>query len=273
MKLYIGPFTKATLLFILLSSLLFVLSCSKNTESVNNNSQTPTATSSSGGDFEGTIAINVKGDDPNRNMQMTYFLKGKQTRIETAVPDAPEGSAVMLWDNEGGKITTLMPSRKIYMTMDMKKAADDIKEMKKSRGEEDTEFPKLTRTGKQETIAGHVCEHWLMGDRQELDVCIAKGLGYFGMGGKTGGGLGSWNDLVFGPKMLARAASHPDWAQFLEGGAFPLRLTAVSDGKIMMSMEATRIERKPLDSSLFSVPPDYKEMNAPNVPGIPSGKR
>jgi hypothetical protein len=272
MKRHSSPFIKGTFLTISLSSLLFALSCSKNTETVNNNSQTPTATSSSSGDFEGTIAINVKGDD-NRNMQMTYFLKGKQTRIETAVPDAPEGSAVMLWDNEGGKITTLMPSRKIYMTVDMKQAADDIKETKKSHGEEDTEFPKLTRTGRQETIAGHVCEHWLMGDKQELDLCIAKGLGYFGMGGKTGGGLGSWNDLVFGPKMLARAASHPEWAQFLEGGAFPLKLTAVSDGKVMMSMEATRIERKPLDSSIFSIPPDYKEMNVPNVPGIPSGRR
>jgi len=261
---------KGLLSSILLTTLPVVSSCSKGAEQPKNgNGPAPAATSSSGGDFEGTIAMRMEGED-KKTMQMTYFLKGKQTRIETAVPDSPEGSAVMLWDNDGGKITTLMPSRKIYITVDMKQAAEDIKGMRKSHSKEDTEFPKLTRTGKQETIAGHTCEHWLMGDEQELDVCIAKGLGYFGMGGKTAEGLGSWNDLVFGPKMLARAAAHPDWAQFLEGGAFPLKLTAMSDGKVMMTMEATSIERKALDNSIFAIPPDYKEMN---MPGMPAGKR
>jgi len=30
-------------------------------------------------------------------------------------------------------------------------------------------------------------------------------------------------------------------------------------------MEATRIERKPLDDSLFAIPPDYKELNMQNL--------
>ena len=62
----------------------------------------------------------------------------------------------MLWDLKGAKITTLMPSNKMYMTMDLKEAAEGMKEaakeMKKSRDEEEeTTFPKLTETGKQET--------------------------------------------------------------------------------------------------------------------------
>lgn len=253
-------------------------SCSK-TEQPASNSAPASARSqpSSGGDFEGTIAMKMEGEN-QKEMEMTYFLKGPHTRIETRIPDVREGSAVMLWDTEGGKMTTLMPSRKMYITMDMKAGAEEMKnaakEMRKSRGEEEeTEFPKLTSTGKQETIAGYPCEHWLMGDKQELDMCVAKGIGYFGMGGQGRGGLDSWKNLAFSPKMLAEAANHPEWAKFLEGGAFPLKLTATEDGKVTMKMEATSVERKALDDTLFTIPPDYKEMSMPTMPRQPSAKQ
>jgi hypothetical protein len=245
--------------------------CSKSGQPSNNSTASaPAAASSFGGDFEGVITMKME-TEVQKGMEMTYFLKGKHTRIETNVPSAPESHAVMLWDLEGGKITTLMPSRKMYMTMDLKEAAEGMKEaakqMKKSGGEEeDTKFPKLTETGTQETIAGYTCEHWLMGDKQDLDMCVAKGLGYFGAGGQ-GGGLGSLKSLAFSPKLLAEAAAHPEWVKLLEGGAFPLKITALEDGKVKMNMEATRIERKSLDDSLFAVPPDYKELNTGNLTG------
>src|SRR2546421_127999 len=80
-------------------------------------------------------------------------------------------------------------------------------------------------TERQEMIAGYPCEHWLMGEKQNLDMCAAKGLGYFGMGGQ-GGGLSALKNLAFSPKLLAEAATHPEWVKFLEGGAFPLKLTS-----------------------------------------------
>jgi hypothetical protein len=212
------------------------------------------------------IAMKMAGED-QKGAEMTYFLKGRHTRIETKAGDNPEAQAVMLWDLEGAKMTTLMPARKMYMTMDLKQTAEDLEELKKSKGEEETKFPKLTDTGKQETIAGYTCEHWLMGDKQEMDMCVAKGLGYFGMGGQSRGGLGGLKNLAFSPKLLAEAAAHPEWVKFLEGGAFPLKLTAMEDGKVKMNMEATKIERKSLDDSLFTVPPDYKELNMGNLTG------
>ena len=181
----------------LLCVALLAASCAKTGQPSNNSTaSSPAVGSSAAGDFEGMIAMKMSTED-QKGAEMTYFLKGRHTRIETKVPSLPEGMAVMLWDLEGGKITTLMPSRKMYMTMDMKAAAEDLKEMKKSQGKEETEFPKLTPTGKQETIAGYTCEHWLMGDKQDIDMCVAKGLGYFGMGGQSAGGLGSWQNLVF----------------------------------------------------------------------------
>lgn len=259
----------------LLCIALLAASCSKTEQpSTNSAASSPSAASSAGGDFEGMIAMKMETENQT-GAEMTYFLKGRHTRIETKVPGLPGGMAVMLWDLEGGKITTLMPAQKMYTTMDMKSAAEDIKEMKKSQGQEEAEFPKITPTGKQEMIAGYTCEHWLMGDKQDLDMCVAKGLGYFGMGGQSGG-LSSLRNLVFSPKMLAAAATHPEWVKFLEGGAFPLKLSAMKDGEVKMTMEATRIEKKSLDDSLFVIPTDYKEFSMPsmpNMPTLPSGKQ
>lgn len=246
-------------------------SCSKSEQPASNSAAPSTSTTTAGaGDFEGMIAMKM-GTENNINAEMTYFLKGKHTRIETKVPNLPDGSAVMLWDLDGGKIVTLMPARKMYMTMDMKSAAEDMKEMKKAQGQEDAEFPKLTSTGRQETIAGYACEHWLMGENQDVvDMCVAKGLGYFGMGGQSSGGLSSLKNLAFSPKMLAAAAEHPEWVKFLNGGAFPLKLSAMKDGKVTMTMEATAIEQKSLDDTLFVIPTDYKEFSMPNIPKMPA---
>jgi hypothetical protein len=258
---------KAFLPITLLLITVFGVACSKSEQLATNSAASSPAASPSAGDFEGTIAMKMETENQT-GMEMTYFLKGKNTRIETKLPNRPEGSAVMLWDLEAGKIRTLMPAQKMYMTMDMKAAAEDMKQVKKSQGREDEEFPKLTSTGKQETIAGYTCEHWLMGDNQDLDMCVAKGLGYFGMGGQSGGGLASLKNLAFSPKMLAAAAAHPEWVKLLNGGAFPLKLTAMQDGKVKMTMEATRIEKKALDDSLFVIPADYKEFSMPNIPGV-----
>lgn len=260
-----------TVLFAAISCVaVLAVSCSKSGQpSSNSSAPAPSAASSAGGEFEGTIAMKMETEN-QRGMEMTYFLKGKHTRIETKIPNVPGGEAAMLWDLEGGKMTTLMPSRKMYMTMDFQKTAEAMREtakgMKKSNGDEEEKFPRLTPTGKQEAIAGYTCEHWLMGDNQEIDMCVAKGLGYFGMGGQSGGGLGTFKNLAFSPKMLAEAASHPEWVKLLEGGAFPLKLTTMEDGKVKLSMEATRIERKSLDDSLFTIPSDYKELSMPNMP-------
>ncbi|HZS07499.1 MAG TPA: DUF4412 domain-containing protein [Blastocatellia bacterium] len=268
--------TFGTLILITLTCLVaLAAACSRTERAPSNNSKASASSTASsaapgGGEFEGIIAM--KMDTGNqKGAEMTYLIKGQRTRIETKVTDNPEGQAVMLWDTGAGKMTTLIPSRKMYMTMDLKETAEGLreaaKEMKKSKGEEEAKFPKLTDTGKQETIAGYQCEHWLMGDKQDVDICVAKGLGYFGMGGQTGGGFGMLKNLVFNPRLLAAAAAHPEWVKFLQGGAFPLKLTTMEDGKVRMTMEATRIERKSLDDSLFIVPSDYKELDMHNPLG------
>ncbi len=268
------PGTNQTFLSItLLCAAVLASSCSKTEQPSTNSAPSSTsAASPAGGDFEGMIAMKMETENQT-GAEMTYYLKGRHTRIETKIANHPGGMAVMLWDLEGGKMTTLMPAQKMYTTMDMKAAAEDMKEMKKAHGQEESEFPKLTSTGNRETIAGYTCEHWLMGEKQDVDMCVAKGLGYFGMGGQSAGGLGALKNLAFSPKLLAEAAAHPEWVKFLEGGAFPLKLTTMQDGKVKMSMEATKVEKKSLDDSLFVIPTDYKEFSMPSIPNMPNMPR
>jgi hypothetical protein len=266
------PF-KATIAVAFACTLIFLYGCSKSDQPASSNSSAsaPSITpAASGGEFEGMIAMKMESE-AQKGLEMTYFLKGRRTRIETKAGDTPEVQAVILYDLEAQKITSLIPSRKMYVTMDLKQTAEDLKqaasETKKAKEDQEEKWPKLTDTGRQETIAAHACQHWLMGDNQEIDMCVAKGLGYFGMGGGSGGGLGALKDLAFSPKLLAEASAHPEWVKFLEGGAFPLKITATENGKVTMNMEATRIEKKFLDDSLFAVPPDYKELNMGSVTG------
>lgn len=258
---------KALLSISLVCIAILAAACHHSGEPSTNSSASKPAASSDGA-FEGMIAMKMESE-LQKGMEMVYFLKGSHSRVETKALDVPEANAVMLWDMEGGKIITLMPARKMYMTMDLKQTAEDLKnatkEMKKGAPDE-TKFPKLTATGKQETIAGYPCEHWLMGEEQNIDMCVAKGLGYFGAGGKSGGGgLGALRDLAFDPKLLEEAGAHPEWKKLLEGGAFPLKFQISEDGKVKMTMEATKIEKKSLDDSLFVIPPDYKEMSIPRM--------
>lgn len=221
-------------------------------------------------EFEGLITMKMKVENQKETAEMIYFLKGSHIRIEMKAGNTSQGQTVMLWDLEAAKITTLIPSNQMYMTLDLKETAENLKGIgkeKKLTDEESVKFPKLTPTGKQEVIAGYPCEHWLIGDKQEIDVCVAKGLGYFGMGGSMGRSGGSWKNLMFDPKLLTAAAAHPEWVKFLEGGAFPLKLIAQEGGKTRMTMEVTKIERKSLSDDLFAIPPGYKEFNMQNIMG------
>ncbi|MGH9762151.1 MAG: DUF4412 domain-containing protein, partial [Blastocatellia bacterium] len=145
-----------------------------------------------------------------------------------------------------------------YMTMDFKSMAAEMKK----NGTGEYKFPKLTDTGKKEIIAGHTCEHYLVGDEQNVDMCMAKGLGYFG----SPSGFGSAGNLgpSFSADMMANAS--PEWKKLLEGGAFPLKMSMAKNGQTQFSLEVTQIEPKAVDDSLFVIPAGYREMKAPSAP-------
>jgi hypothetical protein len=63
---------------------------------------------------------------------------------------------------------------------------------------------------------------------------------------------------------LAAMATGSDAAKLFADGFFPLKVVNTEHGKKEVVLEATRVEKKPLDASLFVPPPDYKEMKMPS---------
>ncbi len=206
----------------------------------------PAALSAQG--FEGTVtyAMNPASGRPG---QLVYHVKGTKIRADIAGATAgPPGGMYMLMDATAGKMMSVMPAQKVYMTMDLKAMGE---QMKQQHGGHRKPAGKITKTGKTETIAGHKCEHYLMGEKQDTDVCAAKGLGMF-MGRSGAGGMG---------RGLTLPAGYEEYAEFARDGFLPLRVTAIRNAKEEVVMEATSVEKRSLDASLFAVPAGYQAMD------------
>ncbi|MBL8186473.1 MAG: DUF4412 domain-containing protein [Acidobacteria bacterium] len=261
---------------ILLSLLLLVLVTSACNNSSSNpgsgtSSSAPAATSSSSGSsgggeaFEGLITSKMTAS--NQQMEIKYAVKGSRTRIETQLAAGGTQMGVVLMDFAAGSQTMLIPQMKTYTTINWNDQGG-IKSMAENMTG-DASF-KATPTGKTETIAGHSCTHWILGEKQDTDACLAKGLGYFGGGGDSGSVFEKLRNFALGDKAKAALQSNPEFLQFIEGGVFPLKLSIIENGQSRTLMEVTRVERKPLDDSIFAIPPDFKKME---IPGMPTGKK
>jgi hypothetical protein len=210
--------------------------------------------------FEGIVAFRMTGK--GRGAEMTQMYKGTKNRTE--ISGGGQDTA-MIMDMTTGVMTILMPQQKMYMVMDMRKAGQAVAGMPFGKGQKDTgvgagvpaAMASIKATGRKETIAGHECEYYLMGEKGEAEVCSAKGLGMFMMGqSPMGGGMASL-------AALAALGTHSDAVKLFSDGFFPLKMVHTEGGKKQVVMEATRVEKKMLDASLFVPPPDYKEMKMP----------
>ncbi|HEU0174005.1 MAG TPA: DUF4412 domain-containing protein [Blastocatellia bacterium] len=262
--------------FILSLSLIVSFAAACGVAKQNSGSGASTASSASSSSaikgvtsFEGMVTARMFGE--KQPMEFRYAIKGNRTRFEAMIsPDASK-RAVMLMDMSSGTQTTLIPQSKMYMTVNWGELAE---EMTQNAGKGSSgNFPKVTSTGKTETVAGLNCEHWILGDKQDMDMCLAKGMGYFGFGGQSGGILDKLKNLALREKIKAQLDANPEFAKFVEGGAFPLKMSHVENGQSKTIMEVTGIERKSLDDSLFTVPADYKKMEVPGIGGLSAGKK
>lgn len=201
--------------------------------------------------FEGRVTAQMSGGTNRPAADVLILVKGNKTRLESTMGGMP---VAMLMDYQGGAITTLMESQKMYMRMDLRQAAAQMP------GGGDAGTAKITRTGRTETIAGITCEHILFESAKgQMDICAAKGMGFFGGGGSMGGG---------------RSASVPADVDRLmrefSDGFFPLKMESVAGQTRTQQFVVTKIERQTLDASLFTVPADYTQMPMPM--GMPPGR-
>jgi hypothetical protein len=228
-------------------------------------SASPSPSSAPGAAFEGEITSKMSmGTD----LEVRYAIKGTRTRMETHTLQSDQQAdvtqtSVTLMDLSSNTQTMFFPQTKTYTTVDWGEMAEEAAD--ETGKDSSIDFPKVTSTGKAETIAGVTCQHWLIGDK--MDMCLAQGLGYFG--GGSGGILDKVKNPALREKFKEQLDANPEFAKFVEAGAFPLKIANVENGQAKTIMEVTSVERKSLDDSLFSVPADYKKTE---IPGMPVGK-
>jgi hypothetical protein len=208
------------------------------------------------GGFEGVVTSNFYSDPNEPPTEVKTSVKGMQSRMDMNAGGMP---IYTIMDMQKAQMTSVMPQQQMYFTMDLKGMAKATEGTGVTGNETDeTPPPALTKTGQSETIAGHNCDHYLMGEDQDMDVCAAKGLGTFGMGNMGGGGGGPFSG----------AALPQGWAQYaaqFEDGFFPLKMEKVDGDKRKLIMEVTKIEPQSLSADLFTVPAEFKEMKMPGM--------
>jgi len=219
---------------------------------------TPPVTIAAQQPFEGVVEYDMTSD--SHTIHTIYYQKGSRVRMEMNMGDQ---TSAMIMDGATGTMTTIMPAQKLYMTMNFRAMAAGMREHRDTM-----HLPKITATGRHETIAGHDCEHVLMTNDQDhgtADICVARGMGYYMSGG--GGGRQAAQDFWGG----IPNADDPRYAEFrrqFANGFFPLKMEIRDEhGKVGMTMVATKIDRRSLSADLFKPPADYKEMKMPGMPG------
>jgi hypothetical protein len=202
--------------------------------------------------FEGVVKFKMgMGKDLG---EMTQMYKGTKARTEFTSGKGQAGAMIM--DMGAQSMIVLMPQQKMYMVMDMNKMAAMAKNMPGAKGQGAAAAagtpPPITDTGKTDTVAGYTCQYYIVGDTQQTEVCAAKGLGTFGMGQSPMGRMGGSPLAVL---------SDPRYAKIWKDGFFPLKVRSLDRNETIL--EATQVEKKTLDASLFVPPADYKEMKMP----------
>ena len=265
----LAPKSPRTILLSFLCAALLLSACSNSSNSSSNStSNAPAASSStSGGEaFEGLITS--KMTTGSQQMEVRYAVKGSRSRIETQLAAGGAQMGAVLIDFAAGSQTMLIPQMKTYTTFNWNEQGGVKNVMEKmAENAGSGNYFNATPTGKTETVAGHTCTHWILGEKQDTDACLAKGLGYFGGGGDSGSVFDKLRNIALGDKTKAALQANPEFLKFVEGGVFPLKLSVIENGQPRTIMEVTKVERKPLEDSLFAVPPDFKKMEIPGMPG------
>ncbi|HEY5218769.1 MAG TPA: DUF4412 domain-containing protein [Gemmatimonadaceae bacterium] len=185
--------------------------------------------------FEGVITFQM---DAGRGgpSTMEYSVKDSSVRVDMS---AQGMNMFTLYDGSKKTIDMVIPMRQMYM--------ERSAEVPQAMADAAVKKHDITWTGKKETIAGYECEHATTtdDDGSTVDMCLAKGLGAFV---QMGGGMGG----------RGRGGPPAGWENHV-GDSFPLKVQHGDQVQLLV----TKIEKKSLDASLFTVPDGYQKMNMP----------
>ena len=205
------------------------------------------ATFAQAGEFEGILHMKTTHSDMDSSTAMDWYVQGEKARMEMLRGDGKQH--FMIVDSRARTMLMPMSGKKMYMELSL----DQIGEKSQEHMKEAIERHTVERTGKMDKIAGYSCEVWRIKDKDtkklEHEICVAKGFGKSAT---------FWMD----PKQMQQS-SQPAWVkQLVNEGGFGLRTIRYGDdGKEISRTEATGIEKKSLDKSLFAMPADYTKVD------------
>jgi hypothetical protein len=215
------------------------------------------------GTFEGAVAGIFKTND--KSIPFRYQQLGSRLRQEYTVENM---TVVSIYDGTTGDLITIMPQRKQYMIMNMRTASGPMRGLAGGgRGKTpDLSKTKVTDLGRQETIAGRRCNHYLFEnveaeDQSKMDICGASGLGFMGMPGDVNGAMPSTIQLL--------RSQNPALMKLAREGFFPLRMTVMNKKNHNIEWEVTQLDLRRPDAALFQPPAGYQPMAVPGMSGKP----
>lgn len=188
-------------------------------------------------DFEGVIYYQIAISSTPQASEIAYMIKEKQVRMEMGI--APNKVAI-IYRPKKDETFALFNRMKAYMKIDEESLGLDNKKAHQPKE------PKIEQTGTTKTIAGYSCEIWYVETDQgkRFKMCMNKELGEF-----------------VAPQNPMSNRQGPIWVQITETGpAFPLEVKTTGDEEQVL-LRATKIEEKPLDTSLFEIPESYSDLS------------
>ncbi|WP_394835846.1 DUF4412 domain-containing protein [Pendulispora rubella] len=233
--------------------------------------------------FEGEIGIHAAGKSIGSSgapFDVTLAVKGDKLRADLPPSLTGGGGGAMqgyvIVRSDEKKLFFVQDAQKQAIIVDLNKAGEQFAKMKEggfgmgagkpSAPAPSHPPPKITKTGKTDTVVGQKCENWDIEDTEshkKVQVCVAEqGVSWFRI------------PMVGAPAEMA-------WTgELLDGNHFPLRAiifdpAGTEEGRI----EVSRLDKKTLPESQFQVPPDYKQVDlaqmmsagfAGQVPGQPA---
>ena len=165
-----------------------------------------------------------------------YYVKGDKVRIEE-IGENNVVSSVQIIDTKTNSIVALSPDTKIYFEISTKRKAP-------------TPVVTTTKTGTTKTIATKSCEEVKVKSSQaEITYYISKEKFDF-----------------YAPLLTTLQHRDKSSTYFLamEGneGAFPMKsIEKKADGTLVSVTEATKVEAKVIDASLFEIPEGYSKFD------------
>ena len=208
------------------------------------------------GDFEGVIHMKHTagaGEDA-RTSESDWFIKGDHIRMERLAKGGDQTAdremGAIIFNADKKMMYVLMPERKIYVEHSSEdtfgKTAEHLKELKYE----------IVRTGRTDTVAGYRCEIFQNKSKEtgkiRGEACAVKGLA----------NMGAFMGLNRSDAGRLSSTVPSELRQIVKEGYFLVRMVTLDDeGSGKTKMEATSVEKKRLDGSLFVPPADYTKFD------------